>query len=568
MSDPIVLGRLGETATHLLPAMVNRHGLITGATGTGKTVTLQVLAEAFSARGIPVFMADIKGDLTGLAQAGTPSPKMLDRLASVGMPTPAWRGFPVVLWDVFGTQGHPLRATVSEMGPVLLARMLSLNETQAGVLALVFKVADDEGQLLLDLKDLRAMLADVADRAATLKVRYGNVSAASVGAIQRTLLALETEGAASFFGEPMLDIDDLMASVSTAQGGARGGAGSIAADDGRSDAAAGQAGSPINILAADKLVSAPRIYAVFLLWLLAELYEKLPEAGDLDQPKLVFFFDEAHLLFSGAPPVLLEKIEQVVRLIRSKAVGVWFVTQNPADIPDTVLGQLGNRVQHALRAYTPRDEQAVKVAARTMRPNPGLDIETAMTELAVGEALISCLDEKGRPTPTVRTWVVPPASRIGPIDSSTRQALRDKSAFAAKYDQAVDRESAYEVLAQRAAQTTEAVPGRPAESDETTSAAPGSGRGPASDAARKHASDAEPRGSSEPQRKSASTRAPAPAPATRGWRDDVSEVLFGRVGPRGGRTEGLVQTTLKTSVRTATRAIVRGLLGSFKGGKR
>ncbi|RYF42681.1 MAG: DUF853 family protein, partial [Comamonadaceae bacterium] len=328
MSEPVVLALHGDAQAHLLPAMANRHGLITGATGTGKTVTLQVLAEAFSAMGTPVFLADIKGDLTGLGQPGLATPKMLDRLSGLGMPVPAWSAFPAALWDVFGQAGHPLRATIQDLGPVLLARMLSLNDTQSGVLAVVFKVAKDEGQLLVDLDDLRAMLADVAARASTLQQRYGNVSAASVGAIQRTLLVLETQGAQAFFGEPALDVDDLM----------------HLEPDGR---------GRINILAADQLVGSPRLYAVFLMWLLSALYERLAEAGDLEKPRLVFFFDEAHLLFKDAPAALLEKVEQIVRLIRSKGVGVWFVTQNPADVPDTVLGQLGNRVQHALRAYTP-----------------------------------------------------------------------------------------------------------------------------------------------------------------------------------------------------------------------
>lgn len=510
MTDPIVLARSGDIQSCLLPAMANRHGLVTGATGTGKTVTLQVLAESFSAMGTPVFLADIKGDLTGLVQAGEGSPKMLERLASIKVPAPQWQGFPVTLWDVFGEAGHPVRATVSDMGAVLLSRMLALNDTQAGVLALVFKVAQDEGQLLLDLKDLRAMLADVAGRAASFQTRYGNVSAASVGAIQRALLALESQGAAAFFGEPMLDVADLM----------------LCDSDGR---------GRISILAADKLVAAPKLYAVFLLWLLSDLYEKLPEVGDLDKPKLVFFFDEAHLLFTGAPPALLEKIEQIVRLIRSKAVGVWFVTQNPLDIPDTVLGQLGNRVQHALRAYTPRDEQAVKVAARTMRPNPGLDIQAAMIELGVGEALVSLLDEKGRPSPTQRGWISPPRSRIGPADESHRAAILSGSPFGAKYDKAVDRDSAHEVLARRAAGQADASGGQ---------TAPREGE------------------------RSPSSGAPPAAPAPRGWMDSVSEAIFGSVGPRGGRRDGLLQTAVKSSMRTGARALVRGVLASLKKGRK
>src|SRR5690606_2954222 len=389
MPDPIVVAQNAQAKLTLLPALANRHGCITGAAGTGKTVTLQVLAEAFSRIGTPVFMADIKGDLTGISQAGASSPKLQERLKTIGAPEPVWGASPAVLWDVFGEQGVPVRATVSDMGPLLLARMLELNDTQEGVLTLVFRVADDEGQLLLDLKDLRAMLQNVADRAAELKTQYGNVSSASVGAIQRSLLRLESQGADRFFGEPMLDVHDLM----------------------RTDA---QGRGIVSILAADKLMQSPRLYGVFLLWLLADLYEKLPEVGDREQPKLVFFFDEAHLLFDDAPKALLDKIEQVVRLVRSKGVGVYFVTQNPLDIPDAVLGQLGNRIQHALRAFTPRDQKAVKTAAQTMRPNPGLDIEAAITELGVGEALVSLLDEKGRPAPTERAWVMPPGSRIGP----------------------------------------------------------------------------------------------------------------------------------------------------------
>ncbi|MET0518557.1 MAG: helicase HerA-like domain-containing protein, partial [Burkholderiaceae bacterium] len=368
MPDPILLARHGQTECLLLPALANRHGLITGATGTGKTISLQTLAESFSRLGVPVFMADVKGDLTGISQAGTPGEKLLATLKERGIEPPAPLACPTTLWDVFGEQGHPVRATVSDMGPLLLARMLALNETQQGVLQLVFKIADDNGLLLLDLKDLRAMLQHVGDNASTFTTEYGNISAASVGAIQRGLLQIEEQGGDKFFGEPMLDISDFMQTV-----------------DGK---------GVINILAADKLMNAPRLYATFLLWMLSELFEQLPEVGDLDQPKLVFFFDEAHLLFKDAPAALVERIELVVRLVRSKGVGVYFVTQNPLDIPDTVLAQLGNRVQHALRAFTPRDQKAVKSAASTMRANPGLDIETAITELAVGEALVSFLDAK------------------------------------------------------------------------------------------------------------------------------------------------------------------------------
>ena len=425
------IARYGDTEITLLPALANRHGLITGATGTGKTVTLQVLAERFSAIGVPVFMADVKGDLSGLAAAGSNSPKLAERLAHLGLPTPGFRAFPVTLWDVYGKQGHPLRATVSDMGPLLLARMLGLNETQEGVLQLVFRIADERGMLLLDAKDLRAMLQFVGENARSFTTEYGNISSASVGAIQRSLLALDSQGAESFFGEPMLNLDDLMQTDAEGMG-------------------------VINILAADQLMNAPRLYAAFLLWLLSELFEHLPEVGDPDRPRIVFFFDEAHLLFNDAPKALLEKVEQVVRLIRSKGVGVYFVTQNPIDIPDTVLGQLGNRVQHALRAFTARDQKAVRAAAQTMRANPRIDTEQAITELGVGEALVSLLDNKGRPQVVERAFMVPPASRIGPIDGAARAALLRGSLVAGVYDQALDRESAYEKLTAAASAKAEA----------------------------------------------------------------------------------------------------------------
>jgi len=420
MAEPLLIAR-AKTELCLLPGLANRHGLIAGATGTGKTVTLQRMAECFSRIGVPVFMADVKGDLSGLSQAGRSSPKLAERLATLGLDNFEFAPCPVTFWDVFGEQGHPVRATVSEMGPLLLARMLNLNATQQGVLTAAFKIADDAGLLLLDLKDLRAMLQHVGDNAAQFTTRYGNISAASVGAIQRGLLELEHQGGEKFFGEPALNIDDLMQTDSRGHG-------------------------VINILAADKLLAAPKIYGTFLLWLLSELFENLPERGDPDKPVLVFFFDEAHLLFSDAPPALLEKIEQVVRLIRSKGVGVYFVTQNPLDIPDTVLGQLGNRVQHALRAFTPRDEKAVKTAATTLRANPGLDVENAIKELAVGEALVSFLDPKGSPCIVERALVLPPASRIGPATAEERAAVLQSSAIAGHYEKAVDRESAYEVL--------------------------------------------------------------------------------------------------------------------------
>jgi DNA helicase HerA-like ATPase len=420
----------GGQATHcfLRPDKANRHGLITGATGTGKTITLQTLAEGFSNLGVPVFLADIKGDLTGLSQPGSLSQKLGKVIAERGLPTPAFSAFPTTVWDVFGQQGHPVRATVSDLGPLLLSRMLNLNETQAGVLQLVFKIADDDGLMLLDMKDLRAMCQHVGDNASSYTTEYGNISAASIGAIQRGLMQIESQGGDRFFGEPMLNIADFMQT------------------DSRYPGANGQAKGVINVLAADALMNAPRLYATFLLWMLSELFETLPEVGDLEKPKLVFFFDEAHLLFNDAPKVLLERIELVVRLVRSKGVGVFFVTQNPLDIPDTVLAQLGNRVQHALRAFTPRDQKAVKAAADTMRANPGLDVATAITELGVGEALVSLLDDKGRPALTERVFVLPPASQIGPITAAQRQELLAQSMVAGVYEQALDRASAYEAL--------------------------------------------------------------------------------------------------------------------------
>jgi DNA helicase HerA-like ATPase len=424
MAEPILIARHGDIQCFLRPDKANRHGLITGATGTGKTITLQTLAEGFSKLGVPAFLADIKGDLTGISQSGRIGDKLAKVLAERGLDAPTAIACPTTLWDVFGEQGHPVRATVSDLGPLLLGRMLNLNDTQEGVLQLVFKIADDQGLLLLDLKDLRAMCQYVGDNAAQFRTEYGNISAASIGAIQRGLLQIEEQGGSRFFGEPMLDIADFMQT------------------DGRGHGV-------VNVLAADKLMNSPRLYATFLLWLLSELFEQLPEVGDLDKPKLVFFFDEAHLLFNDAPKALLERIELVVRLVRSKGVGVYFVTQNPLDIPDTVLGQLGNRVQHALRAFTPRDQKAVKSAAETMRANPRLDIATAITELGVGEALVSFLDEKGRPCITERVYVLPPGSQIGPVSPEQRKALLTSSVVAGVYEKIVDRESAFERLSQR-----------------------------------------------------------------------------------------------------------------------
>jgi len=455
-----------------------------------------VLAEAFSRLGTPVFVSDVKGDLSGISQAAQPTPKLQERLQRLGIAEPSWGAAPVEFWDIFGEQGHPLRATISDMGPLLLSRMLELNDTQEGILNIVFRVADEDGLLLLDLKDLRAMLQEVSERASELRTRYGNISPASVGAIQRALLRLETQGADHFFGEPMLQIFDLIRTDASGKG-------------------------VVNILAADRLMQSPRLYAVFLLWLLAELYENLPEVGDLDKPKFVFFFDEAHLLFDDAPKALVDKVEQVVRLIRSKGVGVYFVTQSPADIPDAVLGQLGNRVQHALRAFTPRDQRAVRTAAETMRPNPGLDVVAAITELGVGEALISLLDEKGRPSPTERAWMAAPGSRIGPATEAERRQLASASLMAGKYQQAVDRESAYEILLKRA----EAMP--------------------VQDAANKADKSAQ--------------------EADGGMMGAVSDFLFGSTGPRGGRRDGVVQSVAKSMVRRAANQLVRGVLGSLTG---
>jgi hypothetical protein len=397
MTDPLLIAKNNQTELFILPQMTNRHGLITGATGTGKTVTLQTLAEHFSRIGVPCFMSDVKGDLSGISQAGGNNPKVVDRVAKLGLTDHQYSASPVTFWDPFGEMGHPVRTTISDMGPLLLSRMLELNDTQAGVLNLVFKVADDNGLLLLDLKDLRAMLQFVGDHGKEYTTEYGNISTASIGAIQRGLLALESQGGEKIFGEPMLNIEDMLQT-----------------DRGR---------GIVNVLSADKLMQAPKMYATLLLWLLTELYEKLPEVGDLDKPKLVFFFDEAHLLFTDAPDALVDKIEQVVRLIRSKGVGVYFVTQNPADVPDKVLGQLGNRVQHALRAFSPRDQKAVKAAAETMRDNPALDEEAIITELGVGEALASFLGEKGQPNVVERAFIIPPEGQLGPITPEQRQAL-------------------------------------------------------------------------------------------------------------------------------------------------
>ncbi len=506
MVEPLVIAISGKTELAMLPALANRHGCITGATGTGKTVTLQKMAESFSNIGVPVFMADIKGDLTGIAKAGQLNDKLKARLAEHSLPEPKWQACPVTLWDIWAEQGHPVRATVSDMGPLLFARLLNLNETQEGVLALVFKVADDNGLLLLDLKDLRAIVQYVGDNATQFKTQYGNVSSASIGAIQRGLLQIEEQGGTKFFGEPMLDIADLMQTA-----------------DGK---------GVVNILAADKLMDNPRLYACFLLWLLSELFENLPEVGDRDKPKLVFFFDEAHLLFNDAPTAVLDKVEQVVRLIRSKGVGVYFVTQNPIDIPDKVLGQLGNRVQHALRAFTPRDQKAVKTVAETMRANPKFDMTKAILELGVGEALVSFLDAKGTPTITERAWVLAPGSQLGPITPDDRKRLITTSIVAGTYEKTVDRDSAFEMLKARA--------------DKAGTPASGGGK--------------------------PSLSTPTQAPAGGGVMGGLGDILFGSTGPRGGRHEGMVEAMSKSAARSVgssiAREITRGVLGSILGGRR
>lgn len=487
MAEPISIAYHAQHSIKLLPQMANRHGCITGATGTGKTVSLQVLAEAFARQGSSVFVADIKGDLSGITQAGVPTDKLRQRLARYNIPEPTWGANPAVFWDVLAEQGHPIRVTVSALGPLLLSRMLDLNDTQEGVMNILFRVADEEGLLLLDFKDLRAMLEYVGQHASELRTRYGHIAPASVGAIQRALLRLENEGAEYFFGEPALDIFDWLRADASGRG-------------------------LVNVLAADRLVQSPRLYAIFMLWMLAELYERLPEVGDLPQPKLVFFFDEAHLLFNTAPKALLERIEQVLRLIRSKGVGVFFITQSPGDIPEVILGQLGHRIQHALRAYTPREQKAVRTVAQTMRPNPELDILAAITELGVGEALVSMLDDQGRPTVTQRAWMGAPASRIGPATLEEKQAIQQLSPFAGKYDTVIDRESAYELLAQRVEAQAEA--GQEAEQGGALGA--------------------------------------------------LSDFLLGSTGPRGGRRDGIVQSVIKSEIRRGARQLLRGLFSSLR----
>ncbi|EQB4815762.1 TPA: helicase HerA-like C-terminal domain-containing protein [Citrobacter amalonaticus] len=499
MSSPLLIARTPDTELFLLPGMANRHGLITGATGTGKTVTLQKLAESLSEIGVPVFMADVKGDLTGIAAEGQASEKLLARLKNIGITDWQPHSNPVVLWDIFGEKGHPVRATVSDLGPLLLARLLNLNEVQSGVLNIIFRIADDQGLLLLDFKDLRAITQYIGDNAKSFQNQYGNISSASVGAIQRGLLTLEQQGATHFFGEPMLDIKDWMRTDASGKG-------------------------IINILSAEKLYQMPKLYAASLLWMLSELYEQLPEAGDLEKPKLVFFFDEAHLLFNDAPQVLLDKIEQVIRLIRSKGVGVWFVSQNPADIPDNVLGQLGNRVQHALRAFTPKDQKAVKTAAQTMRANPAFDTEKAIQVLGTGEALVSFLDAKGSPSLVERAMVIAPCSRMGPVTDDERNGLINHSPVYGKYEDDLDRESAFEMLQKSVQATTEAQSNPTAKGKEVA--------------------------------------------VDDGILGGLKDILFGSTGPRGGKRDGVVQSVAKSAARQVTNQLIRGMLGSLMGGRK
>ena len=596
----------------LLPAMTNRHGLVAGATGTGKTVTLQVLAEALSAIGVPVFAADVKGDLSGISQPATPSEKLNQRLQRLHLSGFPLAPTPVTLWDVFGQQGHPIRATISELGPLLLARILALNDIQSGVLNLVFRIADSNGLLLLDLKDLNATLQYVAANAAQFQTQFGNISASSIGAIQRALTTLSTQGADHFFGEPALDIADLL----------------------RTDPATGR--GIVNLLAADRLIQSPQLYSTFLLWLLSELFEHLPEAGDLPQPKLVFFFDEAHLLFTDTPPALRQRIEQVVRLIRSKGVGVFFVTQNPTDLPDTVLSQLGNRVQHALRAFTPRDQKSVRAAADTFRPNPALNTAEVITQLQVGEALVSLLDPHGTPSIVDRALILPPHSQIGPVTPDQRRQLMQTSVVAGKYDTPIDNPSAYERLTQRAqtqpSTSTNPTWQPPVAWQPPTSPQPTNPGAPSSPQAKVRSTNP-PGAPSSPQAKVGSTNPPgapgldpetwdptnSPSPNTPGapsfpqgrvgeytaqstpnqptpWLPpqpnlppqppaqpsgpsaatsilgSLSGMVFGTTGPRGGHTEGLAEAMAKSAARSAgtalSRQLVRGVLGSLLGGRR
>ena len=507
MTEALQIGRNSAQSIDLLPHMANRHGLITGATGTGKTFTLQRIVEQFSKLGVPTFATDVKGDLTGISQPGTISSKLATTLAERGITPPEPFACPTVLWDVFGEQGHPVRATVSDMGPLLLSRMLDLNDTQSGVLNLVFKVADDHDLLLLDMKDLRAIVQYVGSNAQQFTVEYGNVSAASIGAIQRALLLLETQGGNHFFGEPMLNMDDMLQTI-----------------DGK---------GVVNVLAADKLMNSPRVYATFLLWMLSELFEKLPEVGDLEKPKFALFFDEAHLIFKDAPKALLERIELVVRLIRSKGVGVYFATQSPTDIPNSVLAQLGNRIQHTLRAFSAQDQKAVRAVAQTMPLNPDIDIEQVITQMATGEALVSMLDRKGQPGMTQRCFIIPPGGDNGLIPLEAREKLMKESLVAGVYDTPIDRYSAYEKLQERSEQAQAAA-------------------------------------QAEANAKAASTKSIQTAPKDAQNDSLLKEILLGSTGPRGGRKDGLVQTWAKSAARSMGTAsgkkgggILRGILGSL-----
>ncbi len=501
---PILVGKAVTTDTsglvHLLPKYGNRHGLVAGATGTGKTVTLMTLAEGFSRIGVPVFLADVKGDVAGLAVPGTTNDRIAQRIEQMGITDYRNEAAPVVFWDLWGTSGHPVRTTVSEIGPVLLSRMLELNDTQSGVLDILFKLADDRGLLLLDLQDFRSLLGLVADERKDISTSYGLVSTQSIGAIQRSLLRLEAEGADMFFGEPALELADLMRTTTDGRG-------------------------VVNILAADQLILKPKLYSTFLLWLLSELFETLPEVGDLDKPKLVFVFDEAHLLFDDAPPALRQRIEQVVRIIRSKGVGVYFCSQFPDDVPDQILGQLGNRFQHALRAFTPRDQKAVRTAAETFVPNPGLDVAAAIGQLGVGEALVSTLQDKGVPMPVERTLIAPPRCRMGAITDAERKQVRAGSPVGARYDTRIDRESASEMLARKAEQKTEQAQAPPAKTREHDDAQEG------------------------------------------GIGQTVKDAVFGTK-----RRQGMIETAAKQTARTMGsqigRQILRGIMGSMFGGKK
>ena len=559
-TDPFFIAQ-GTSDINFLPQMANRHGLIAGATGTGKTITLRVLAENFSAIGVPVFMADVKGDLGGLAKPGANSPKVKERAAQMGLEiTP--NGFPVVFWDVFGKSGHPVRATISEMGPLLLSRLLNLNDTQEGVLNVVFHIADTEGLLLLDMKDLQAMLQHVAQNAAEYTTKFGNVAVATVGTIQRALLTLQQQGGDKFFGEPALNLDDIMQ----------------CAEDGR---------GVVNILAANELMTSPRTYAAFMLWLISELFERLPEVGDVDKPKLVFFFDEAHLLFSDLPQAMQEKVEQVVRLIRSKGVGVFFVSQNPLDIPDKVLGQLGNRFQHALRAFTPRDQKAVKAAAETFRANPKLDVEKVIGELGVGEALVSMLEAKGTPAIVERALIAPPVSDLSPLSANDRTALIEGSVLFGKYEQTVDRESAYELL--------KGAPAAPAPPPRVAAAASGAAPFDAVEAARARAAARQAAATPAPDAEAPAAPVPPPRPVSNPRAEMAAAEADARLAKlraetaereaktraadalaekrsatpqKPGLLDKIVQSVARNAAGQATRSLMRGLLGSIFGGRR